>query len=116
MNLEGPCEVCGKSIDDCICPECPKCGGYGDPRCYQDHGLIRTAEQIAGQAALEAAMRREAAAERKWLDKMLIEDNLGRFGFDALDDVERECLASIAAECPAELRWCCTHLPYLPTA
>ena len=34
---EGPCEVCGQSVDHCICPECPKCGAAGDPRCYEDY-------------------------------------------------------------------------------
>ena len=42
------CEVCGRSVDadECICPECPECGASGDPKCYEDHGLIRTQEQI----------------------------------------------------------------------
>jgi hypothetical protein len=34
-----PCEVCGQFVDDCICPECPECGSFGDPLCYQKHGL-----------------------------------------------------------------------------
>ena len=37
----GPCEVCGMSTDDCICPECPVCGIVGDPKCYKEHGLIK---------------------------------------------------------------------------
>lgn len=35
---EGPCEICGKSVDDCICPECPTCGSQGDPKCYRERG------------------------------------------------------------------------------
>lgn len=29
-----PCEVCGNEINECFCPECPTCGCYGDPACY----------------------------------------------------------------------------------
>jgi hypothetical protein len=38
---EGPCEICGKSVDDCTCPECPVCGSVGDPVCYEKHGLVK---------------------------------------------------------------------------
>lgn len=44
-----PCEVCGQWPDDCVCPECPVCGDYGNPVCY-DGGIrcnmcgTRTAE------------------------------------------------------------------------
>lgn len=34
QNDDGPCEVCGQSYDDCICPECTTCGQIGDPACY----------------------------------------------------------------------------------
>ena|SRR6267154_4781490 len=40
------CEVCGEAVDDCICPECPKCGEYGNPKCYNKHGLIPTFQQV----------------------------------------------------------------------
>jgi len=35
---DGPCRICGKAVDDCICPECPTCGGQGDPMCYREKG------------------------------------------------------------------------------
>ena len=38
FGSDGPCDVCGRSVDDCICPECPECGGVGDPRCYEGSG------------------------------------------------------------------------------
>lgn len=44
-EYEGPCEVCGQHVDDCICPECEVCATYGDPDCYIKHGLRRTEEQ-----------------------------------------------------------------------
>lgn len=40
-----PCEVCGEEAGNCICPECPVCGGTGDPECYLKHGMQRTEEQ-----------------------------------------------------------------------
>ena len=45
-----PCEVCGKLVDDCICPECKVCGTQGDPACYdltrEGHGMVRNGEQL----------------------------------------------------------------------
>jgi hypothetical protein len=54
----GPCEVCGLEVeDDCICQECPVCGAHGDPKCYREHGLVRTEEQKASYKK----------AEKQWL-------------------------------------------------
>jgi hypothetical protein len=44
---EYPCEICGCNTYDCICPECPVCGVCGDPKCYEQHGMVMTEEQIA---------------------------------------------------------------------
>lgn len=44
------CGCCGRYQDDCICPECTVCGEYGDPRCYQKHGMVYSREQLIGQA------------------------------------------------------------------
>ena len=52
---EGPCQCCGKLIDDCICPECPVCSEYGDPNCYKEHGLKYSAEQVEGIVAVNDA-------------------------------------------------------------
>jgi len=36
------CEVCGKDPSyDCTCPECPKCGVVGDPKCYELKGHLK---------------------------------------------------------------------------
>ncbi len=51
---EGPCDVCGKPLDDCICPECPHCQANGDPQCYVPGtcgGLILSAAQAESLAA-----------------------------------------------------------------
>lgn len=64
---EGPCDVCGQQVDMCLCPPCPVCGQYGNPVCYDDHGLIRTQEQVnAKQAAIEF-IDLQSAAEFKQL-------------------------------------------------
>ena len=72
-SYEGPCNVCGKGVDDCICPECLGCGAVGDPYCYGQHGLVRSQEQIDSRAEAEAREEphpdrlREDALERKAL-------------------------------------------------
>lgn len=30
-----PCECCGRHIDECVCPKCPRCGETGNPDCYE---------------------------------------------------------------------------------
>lgn len=72
---EGPCDVCGKVLDDCICPECPVCTSAGDPQCYEQHGMDRTCEQIASFEAMDAARRAEIEQENAmWADKPDPED------------------------------------------
>ena len=50
---EGPCDVCKKAVDDCICDECPTCGTNGDPKCYHEHGLRLTREQVVSRLEAE---------------------------------------------------------------
>ena len=63
LSEESPCAVCGNTLDDCICPECPVCTGVGDPKCYEQHGMVRTPEQIAIFAAHEAQRRIDIDSE-----------------------------------------------------
>jgi hypothetical protein len=67
---EGPCDVCGKSVDDCICPECPVCHSHGDPACYEKHGLVRTQAQIDSRTALDEQIERDAEAENAMWDQI----------------------------------------------
>ena len=39
FNNEEECDVCGQSLDECDCPECPICTQIGDPACYQEVDL-----------------------------------------------------------------------------
>jgi hypothetical protein len=61
---DGPCGICGKAVDDCICPECPTCGGQGDPKCYRDKGhplRLSMPQVIANQEYKIAVMKGEFA-------------------------------------------------------
>ena len=58
-----PCEVCGKDIDYCICPECPECGERGNPVCYEHHGMTRSEEQIESMQEAEAAWKAHERAD-----------------------------------------------------
>lgn len=67
---EGPCAVCGQFVDDCVCPECPKCGAIGDPGCYSDfhaerHGMEMSDEQIK--------LARKAEKDREEVDQAIID-------------------------------------------
>lgn len=63
---EGPCIICGKSVDDCICPECPTCGGQGDPKCYREkgHPLRLTMPQVVAHQEYKIAIMKEEFADR----------------------------------------------------
>lgn len=68
MGCEGLCEVCGNNVDECICPECPRCGVFGEPECYNKdgphyHGLTRTIDQDWGLALAEEGERQQCAAD-----------------------------------------------------
>lgn len=36
------CDVCRRSIENCICPECKMCGETGNKKCYEKHDLVNT--------------------------------------------------------------------------
>jgi hypothetical protein len=74
-----PCSICGREVDDCVCPECPHCGTIGDPSCYVDdersenHGLTLSDAQVASaqerraaDAAIDADYAAQAAAEYEY--------------------------------------------------
>ena len=75
-EFDGPCEVCGQKPADtaCICPECPVCNVYGDPDCYEKHGLVRTAEQIEGRKKADEAEREYIEAMEKSMPEESIFD------------------------------------------
>ena len=61
-----PCDVCGLDPSDCICPECPECGENGNLKCYEEHGLVRTQEQIDSKEEVDAYYKAECEREANW--------------------------------------------------
>ena len=67
-----PCEMCGQSVDndDCICEECPVCFSYGDPYCYEHHGMEYNIAQylllMEQEKIWEEEARYENAMYEKW--------------------------------------------------
>jgi hypothetical protein len=64
-----PCEVCGSHPDDCICQTCSVCEAFGDPFCYDKHGLVRSAFQIASLADIPMP-RGVGPLSRRWPSTM----------------------------------------------
>ena len=69
MGVDQPCDVCGKMADDCICPECTVCGAQGDPKCYPDHYLVETHEQLESRKAYEDQCAADAKAEAEYWER-----------------------------------------------
>lgn len=73
---DGPCQVCGNAIDDCICPCCPECESGGDPACYDPksprfHGLVPNKEQEESLAKFEAIWAEQNREEMEELQYQL---------------------------------------------
>jgi len=68
-GVEGPCEMCGGDpeshikANQCICPECPECGGFGDPSCYGQGHLPYNMAQYMQLKELEQQWEEEARGE-----------------------------------------------------
>jgi|SRR6516225_285799 hypothetical protein len=65
---DGPCAVCGKDMDHCVCPECKVCGSCGDPNCYKregGHDLKLSLEQIVGRERVRLNRFKEQVAEQE---------------------------------------------------
>ena len=62
---DGPCAVCAKGVEDCICPECPACGETGNPSCY-----------TGGHGALKIALTREQVISRQEARILQLRSNL----------------------------------------
>lgn len=93
-----PCAICGQWPDDCICPECPQCGEYGNPHCYEEHGLVRTEEQIKSLADREKAWDLDNYSMHMYACQQCLSDWLGipYWELPPMSDLELECRADIA--------------------
>jgi hypothetical protein len=65
-----PCETCGNDMCGCICPECPQCSEAGNPRCYRQHGLSYTRDQLDGQDRRRIAELEQRIADIKYAMEM----------------------------------------------
>src|SRR5262245_9328158 len=65
---DGPCAVCCKHVDNCVCPECPVCGEPGEPTCYtRGHDgkkMQLNKEQILGREECRIQLLREQVNDR----------------------------------------------------
>ena len=83
------CEVCNGDVDAdrCICPECPVCGNYGDPDCYENHGMVMTFEQIKQYMFLEMCWHEDHLAFTKgYAEDILMCEQIGDINETILEE------------------------------
>lgn len=76
---EGPCDICGHGVDDCVCPVCAECEAQGDRKCYREHGLMVTAEQVQAWHDMQVALREEQLADAKMEASMFMSEREEHF-------------------------------------
>src|SRR5262252_1026672 len=106
------CEFCGQTFTGCVCPECPVCGGVGDPICYEPvdvrdlndhghiigppyhggHGLCASLGQVVMKADTEARWKAEAEAEAA--EEAAYEARHGRACIVCGGDDDRPCICT----------------------
>jgi len=60
-----PCPCCGILDFDCECSKCPVCEVVGDPKCYTEHGMKYSKQQLIGQAKLRIQEHQAAIEDEK---------------------------------------------------
>ena len=94
---EGPCAVCGSSVEDCVCPECPVCKSQGDAACYapRPHGLQMSSGGHDLKLSREQAVSRQRVRAARAMQRLQSEqDELarleagGEFSEDLSDDTD----------------------------
>lgn len=70
------CVICNGNVDanECVCHECPVCGSYGDPYCYEHHGMVQTFKQIKQSMYFEMLWEEEAKGEAKYWEQLYKEE------------------------------------------
>jgi hypothetical protein len=81
MGVDAQCDVCKLDTDNCICPECPRCGCHGEPDCYDDfpkvekdsHGLKLSNAQHISRTRYEISELKDQIADHEhylqWLEE-----------------------------------------------
>lgn len=64
-GTEGPCDVCGLSASDCVCPECPVCNVQGDPSCYPSLGIGQHGLRLGKAQAINRQKRKIAELQER---------------------------------------------------
>lgn len=64
------CLVCLKSDDDCICPECPRCGAQGNPMCYEEP------KWVPGNKTAQNMGRKQRAARRETIEQNVLRHSM----------------------------------------
>ena len=77
----GPCEICGREGDSCICPECPVCHDFGNEKCYVRpgrgvmgcHNMMLTKEQLISKQECQIKIAEENLSDERaylvWLNE-----------------------------------------------
>ena len=88
---DGPCDVCGAHVDECVCPECSFCGKIGWPWCYVPlakggHGLTYTKEQEEEQEKAKVEQDRRNAEDEAEAAFYAEESQRGRYFAPRMED------------------------------
>jgi hypothetical protein len=81
---EGPCEVCAKPVDSCICHECPVCHEIGRSSCYKGHGMKLSKAQMISRQEVRVSRIAERLQEEKLALEILTESE--KIEWDLDDD------------------------------
>ena len=73
FGQEGPCEICGKSTDLCICPECTVCESQGEVKCYKEHGLKLSREQMVSRSEARMSFLQDLVADEGMYHDYLVD-------------------------------------------
>lgn len=63
-----PCAVCGQHEAHCLCHECPVCGEFGCPQCYEASGCGQALSevQLASRERVSSEQEEEAKRADEW--------------------------------------------------
>lgn len=118
------CIICFCPDDSCICPECPTCGEFGNPTCYEEpvgiysnhrgkarkkliaenakrHSLRLTKEQVMARWRIVLQRANSKVTETKAIIKLL---QNRKWPLEAPQDFGEECISDILENQPDPFR------------
>ena len=107
------CQMCGREVGECVCPECPVCGEVGNPECYsarESRHLSISREQVASLEEVEAEAEDREAAEQRYAEEfrrgIIVETIVGyrcsRCQRSWPDGTKREAIPEFCPDCSLE--------------